>query len=128
MSGNCLLDTNIIIALMDGDRKVRLQTKSRSLYIPVIVIGELYYGAISSNRPQVSQKKLDAFLESITAIDCDSGTAWHFGHVKSQLRAKGRMIPDNDVWIAALSHQYDLTLVSRDQHFAEIDPLAWEQW
>ena len=38
------------------------------------------------------------------------------------------MIPPNDLWIAASARQNDLTLVSSDQHFAEVDNLRWEQW
>jgi tRNA(fMet)-specific endonuclease VapC len=44
------------------------------------------------------------------------------------LRIKGRPIPENDIWIAATARQHDLTLVSRDRHFAEVDNLRWEQW
>ena len=34
-----------------------------------------------------------------------------------QLRAAGTPIPTNDIWIAALVVQHDLTLFSRDAHF-----------
>jgi tRNA(fMet)-specific endonuclease VapC len=38
------------------------------------------------------------------------------------------MIPENDIWIAALARQYDLTVVSSDRHFAEVNNLRWESW
>lgn len=41
---------------------------------------------------------------------------------------KGRPIPDNDIWIAALADQHQLILVSRDQHFNEVDGLQIEKW
>ncbi|MEM9153339.1 MAG: VapC toxin family PIN domain ribonuclease, partial [Cyanobacteria bacterium P01_F01_bin.3] len=33
------------------------------------------------------------------------------------LRVKGRPLPENDIWIAALALQYDLVLVTHDAHF-----------
>ena len=46
MSGDFLLDTNIVIALFDEDEDVmdNIQ-RAGSVSIPSIVIGELYYGA-----------------------------------------------------------------------------------
>jgi tRNA(fMet)-specific endonuclease VapC len=47
---------------------------------------------------------------------------------KNQLRVTGRLIPENDIWIAALACQYDLTVVSRDKHFgqvADLEVLVW---
>jgi tRNA(fMet)-specific endonuclease VapC len=41
---------------------------------------------------------------------------------------KGRPIPENDIWIAALAHQYSLTLASNDAHFREIENLQTETW
>jgi len=40
------------------------------------------------------------------------------------LRKKGRPIPENDVWIAAVARQHGLTLLTRDVHFREIEGLA----
>jgi len=48
--------------------------------------------------------------------------------VKNALLAKGRPIPENDVWIAALARQHDLVLVTRDEHFAEVDGLTLARW
>ena len=37
---------------------------------------------------------------------------------------KGKTIPENDIWIAAIAKQHGLTLISRDGHFKEIDGLS----
>jgi tRNA(fMet)-specific endonuclease VapC len=37
-------------------------------------------------------------------------------------------MPANDIWIAAISIQYGLTLAARDIHFDWIDGLNVEQW
>ena len=51
-----------------------------------------------------------------------------YGKVKNGLRKKGRPIPENDIWIAAIAFQHDLTLVSRDEHFKEVENLKLEKW
>jgi tRNA(fMet)-specific endonuclease VapC len=47
---------------------------------------------------------------------------------KNLLRAKGRPIPENDIWIAAIAKQHELTLVSRDDHFKEIEDFLTLTW
>lgn len=55
-------------------------------------------------------------------------TAEAYGRLKFQLRRKGRPIPENDLWIAALCVQHGRTLVTRDAHFAEVEGLATASW
>ena len=43
-------------------------------------------------------------------------------------REKGQPIPENDIWIAAIAQQHDLTLVTKDAHFNAIDHLKIEKW
>jgi tRNA(fMet)-specific endonuclease VapC len=44
------------------------------------------------------------------------------------LRLKGRPLPENDVWIGAITIQYDLILVTRDAHFNEVENLQFVTW
>ncbi len=64
----------------------------------------------------------------MAVLNCDAITAQHFGQIKDHLRLKGRLIPDNDVWIAAVAQQYGLPLATRDGHFKEVDGLVLEVW
>jgi tRNA(fMet)-specific endonuclease VapC len=68
------------------------------------------------------------FVTNRVVLSCDAKTGDFYGQVKTTLRIKGRPIPDNDIWIAALALQYDLALVTRDAHFNEVDTLSTEQW
>jgi tRNA(fMet)-specific endonuclease VapC len=52
----------------------------------------------------------------------------YYGAIKNHLRAKGRPIPENDIWIATAAKQHQLTLVTRDGHFQAIEGLLVEQW
>ncbi|OQY14885.1 MAG: hypothetical protein B6I32_08525 [Desulfobacterium sp. 4572_20] len=61
-------------------------------------------------------------------LGCDLQTSREYAKIKNALREKGRPIPENDIWIAAIAVQYNLTLVSRDDHFKRIDRLHTEIW
>jgi len=53
----------------------------------------------------------------------DLETARHYAEVNQNLRRRGTPIPTNDIWIAALALQHDLTLDTRDKHFQHVPGL-----
>ena len=129
VSGNYLLDTNIVIALFAGEQSVMDHLKdANEVYIPSIVIGELYYGAKKSSQASKNLQRIETFIASNIILACDSVTAFHYGNIKEQLRQKGKPIPENDIWIAAIALQFKSILVSRDEHFSAVQGLPVECW
>ena len=129
MSGKCLLDTNIVIAIFSRDEAVMTElAKSREIFIPSVVLGELYYGAQKSAHKKENTAVIDKFASANTILACDVDTARQYGKIKESLLAKGRPIPDNDIWIAAIAFQHHLPLVTRDLHFNEIKGLVIKNW
>ena len=129
MNGKYLLDTNIVIALFASDANVQIKLGGASeVLISSIVFGELYYGARKSGRAEANVQRVDELLASSAVVDCDGETSQHYAVIKNNLRLKGKPIPENDIWIAALALQHDLVLVTRDAHFQEVQNLATETW
>ena len=129
MNGRFLLDTNIVIALFAKEVGVQQRLAAASeVFVPSVVLGELYYGARKSVRVEANIARVDAFAASSAVLVSDAATARQYGAIKNALRAKGRPLPENDIWIAAVAKQYDLTLVSRDGHFDEIAGLTVAAW
>ena len=129
MSGKCLLDTNVVIALFANEAAVKDNlSKAGEVFVPSVVIGELYYGAYKSTRAKENLTRIDDFASSNLVLDCDAETARVYGDVKNVLRVKGRPLPENDIWIAAIAVQHRLILVSRDAHFGEIENLKVVAW
>jgi len=127
--GRVLLDSTAVIALLRGDSNVTGLVSTRDeVFTSVVVVGELLYGARHSSRPEVNLKRVVDFAAAIVALPCDEATAEVYARVKQQLRAKGRPIPDNDLWIAATAIQHDLPLLHRDAHFQEIEELRSQSW
>ena len=128
MSGSYLLDTNIVIAFYEGEPKLVKKIAGSEIYLPYVVIGELRCGAEKSGRKSSNQKQIDALVEQVTVLPGSATTAKHYGVIKSQLKKKGRPIPENDIWIAAIAKEYDLILVTRDDHFSHIEGIKQEAW
>ena len=129
MNGKYLLDTNIVIALFAEDSAIIEQLAgAEQVFVPSIVVGELCYGAQKSGRPADNLARIDEFVAGNVILGCDDETARRYGDVKNRLRIKGRPLPENDLWIAALALQYQLALVTRDTHFDEIADLATASW
>lgn len=127
MSGNALVDTNIVIALFAGDPVIveKLQRQT-AIFLCVPVIGELRYGAQASARVETNLARLDEFAKALIVLPCDLETTKFYATVKFDLRKKGRTIPENDVWIASIARQHNLKLLTRDIHFQEIEGLDTE--
>lgn len=129
MNGRHLLDTNIIVALFKDDENVRTQiAASAEVFVPAIALGELYYGAQYSASVKKNMKQVREFAATSTVLSIELATAEHYGQIKNELKTKGHPLPENDVWIAAIARQHSLTVVTRDQHFKEIDGLLLEEW
>jgi len=54
----------------------------------------------------------------------DEQTTFFYADVYAYLRKKGRPIPTNDLWIAALCIQHNLVLFDRDSDFDALPQLA----
>ncbi len=129
MNGKFLLDTNIIISLFKNDNLViNKLTVDQEIFISNITVGELYFGTYKSNKVESNIKRIDSFIASNIVLNSDSTTAKYYGQIKNKLKIKGKPIPENDIWIAAIGLQYNLTLVSRDKHLQEIENLSLQKW
>jgi tRNA(fMet)-specific endonuclease VapC len=129
VSGRYLLDTNIIIGLLNGEKGIAdALGESSEVFVPVVAIGELYFGAAKSGRPEANRILIEKFIEGRVVLPCDLAVARQYGRVKNELRSRGAPLPENDIWIGAIALHHALTLVSRDHHFREVEGLAVESW
>jgi tRNA(fMet)-specific endonuclease VapC len=120
MSGKktLLLDTNIVIAIFKGDVKVKpLLEEKIELFIPAIVLGELYYGSFNSANSEKHLKQINDFTQGLTVINTNEEVSVSYGEIKTSLKKNGTPIPENDIWIAAFAIAYKVTLFSFDSHF-----------
>ena len=126
---NLLADTNFLVDFIRGKQKaIDKMAKIQILNIPAIVLGELYFGAERSNDSAKNKKKINQLKALSNIIDCDSSTAESYSIIKAKLFKKGKPLPENDIWIAAIALQYDFVVITRDKHFDEIDDVVSVEW
>lgn len=121
-----LLDTNAYTGFINGDMKVYEHiTQADIVYMSAVMLGELYTGFYGGSKPDWNSNILHDFLEKQTVriIDATHKTAKIFGNIKNELRQKAKMIPINDIWIAAHAIETDSTLLTYDKHFSNISNL-----
>ena len=123
MNGS-ILDTNIIIDFFRNKQNVVDKILvMNNIFVSVTSVGELYYGAYLSKNPEINIDKINVFLKKVNILEIDEDTAKAYGKIKFKLKVKGNPIPENDIWIASISIQHNLELLSNDKHFKYIDDL-----
>lgn len=116
------LDTNQAIAVLNatGDTARWIQSFT-TIYLPVPVVGELRCGALNSGRPAQNLLRIEQLSARCHVLDVTVHTAEIYALTRLRLKQKGRPIPENDVWIAALCIEHDLPFATADFHFTEVD-------
>ena len=124
-----ILDTNGLSAMADGDLTLEpLLHRVSAIAVPVIVLGEFRYGIRQSRNRAQYERWLAETVPLYRVLVVDDGTAEEYAEVRDELKRRGRQIPVNDLWIAALARQHALPLLSRDQHFDFVPGLKRVVW
>ena len=124
-----ILDTNALSALADGSTAFEAAAAGVSRFaIPAIVLGEFHFGILRSRQRARYEEWLTELVGVSRVLSVDEQTAVHYAELSEQLRRRGRPIPSNDAWIAALGLQYALAVFSRDAHFDEVAKLVRISW
>jgi tRNA(fMet)-specific endonuclease VapC len=113
-----ILDTNALSAAADDDPGViALLARAEEMAIPVIVLGEYRHGIAQSRHRASYESWLTGLLDDCMVLDINEPTTHHYAEITLELKRKGKPIPTNDIWIAALCRQHGLPLLSQDRHF-----------
>ena len=124
-----ILDTNALSAAADREPSaLAIVSEAERIVVPVIALGEYRLG-IAQSRHRVSYENwLQEWISSVTVLDIDEETSQSYAALGLELKRKGRPIPTNDLWIAALCRQHALPIVSRDQHFDLVPGIRRLSW
>lgn len=113
MNGKISLDTNIAIRLFKNDKAViSLLSRKSMIYLPVPVTAELLFAAKNSGRPKENLKTYNEFIDICRVLNITRKTADKYSAIRLQLKQKGRPIPENDLWIAAVCIENNLPIIT----------------
>jgi tRNA(fMet)-specific endonuclease VapC len=124
-----LVDTNALSAAADDDPAVvSILARADQMTTPVIVLGEYRYGIAQSRNRDRYESWLAGLLQDCFVLDINEPTTHHYAEITLELKRRGKPIPTNDLWIAALCRQHGLPLLSRDHHFDAVPGIKRISW
>lgn len=118
------LDTNIVVDILNNKQStIGLLKDFPVICLPIVVCGELLYGALNSKKHNTNVPLLHNFINSCSILETNILVAEQYGEIRLQLKLSGKPIPENDIWIAALCVVNEIPLFTFDKHFAFIKNL-----
>ena len=88
--------------------------EGRITALSFITVGELLFGALWRGWGERRITKLQKGLEAAFILPIDHETSLTYANLKDQLRRRGEILADNDLWIAALALRHSVPLVSNN--------------
>ncbi|MCL5423296.1 MAG: type II toxin-antitoxin system VapC family toxin [Nitrospirae bacterium] len=124
MSGKIALDTDVSIKFLNGDKSIDIFiSKHSEVYLPAIVVGELLFGALNSTHAEKNLARHKKLIQRAKVLEITEATANIYAKTRLSLKKKGKPIPENDLWIAAVCIEHKVPFLSNDEHFKDIDNL-----
>jgi len=124
-----MLDTNAVSAFAEGNPSVREKIAAGpGPYLPVIVIGEYRFGLLGARDRERRLAWLEELAGYWTVLEVSADTAATYAEIRQALKERATPIPSNDVWIAALARQHNLSVLSDDTHFDKVPGIRRVSW
>lgn len=128
-----LLDTNVCARYLNGKSpsvRTRIRLTNRDdIAVCSVVKGELFYGAMRSNNPEITLARQQQFLNLFVSLSFDDVAALVYGEVRAELTRLGTPIGPNDLQIAAIAMANNLILVTHNvREFGRVNGLQVEDW
>ena len=122
-----LIDSDYVADWLQGTARaaqIRDALGSEQLAISIITYGEIYEGIYYGRDPHAAEKVFLQFLRSVDVLPLTRRIMRRFARIRGDLRARGQLIGDPDILIAATALHHGLTLVTRNvTHFRRIPGL-----
>ena len=119
-----LLDTNVLIKFLRGDKKIaKVVSTYEQILVPTVVIGEYKAGvAVETAVGHQQLSALEMFLDStaVKIVGVTEDVANAYARIFRVLKANGTPIPQNDLWIAACAITKGAVVYSLDTHFSNV--------
>ncbi len=132
MNGDALaLDTNAGIHVLNTPTPPAWASRFATICIPAPVAGELFFGALNSRHAEPNMARVTRLIDAGRLLGVDIDTTQRYARVRLDLKNRGRPIPENDVWIAAICLQHSVPIASADEHFRWVEGLMVigpDQW
>jgi tRNA(fMet)-specific endonuclease VapC len=128
-----LLDTNICIYIA-RHRPLEVVERFRKLRpgdvgMSAVTYGELCYGACKSRHRDDARSILKELAQEIPVLALGPEAGDRYGEIRAELERLGRVIGNNDLWIAAHALALQVVLVTNNEgEFVRVPGLRVQNW
>lgn len=119
-----LADASVFIARESG-RPLDTRALPDEVAVSVITIGELRAGVPAAGDLDARDRRLATLTAALELdpVPVDGSVASEWARLRVLLRDSGQRMPVNDSWIAATALALDVTVVTQDDDFPDLDGL-----
>jgi tRNA(fMet)-specific endonuclease VapC len=131
MTKGIAVDTNAVVEYVRDREYPRQLDGSDEVFLPLTVVGELFYGVALSNRPEYHRGSIARIIQRWPLLIPDIDTSRIYGDMRaraSRTVISLRASKINDFWIAALCVQHGLSLLTNDGGFDNVPGLTVIHW
>lgn len=130
--GKVLLDTDVCIAILNRDDRVRAsleRSPPSALRMSAITLAELRFGVAKSTRAARATANLHVLLAKIGVVPFDEAATARYGELRALLEKRGSPIGPLDTLIAAHALSLRWTLATHNvREFRRVPGLRVEDW
>ena len=99
---------------------IDLLKNSKVILIPTIVLGELQSGFLGGGQNNKNSRILDRFMvdNRVDTINISYDTIPYYAELAVYAKKSGRVLANNDIWIAAIALENKMPLATFDKDFS----------
>jgi len=112
-----LVDTDYVADYLKGYKAATTLLElllSDGISMSIITFAEVYEGIYYGDNRMKHEQGFRRFITTTPVLSITHAVARQFAIIRGDLRAKGLLIPDPDLYIAATAIHHNLTLVTRN--------------
>jgi len=103
-SSGLRLDRSVVIRHFRGGKELLGALGDFEVfYLPYVALAELYAGAYRALRAERNLQRIALFLDAVDVLLPDNQPPLVYGRIASELAQKETLMPQNDIWIAAMA-------------------------
>lgn len=117
-----LLDTSVFIAVESG-RRLRTEAMPETTAISVVTKAELRVGIFAAEDIETRDQRLMTLelANRIVTLPVDETVSRAWAGMRAYVRASGRKVQVNDMWIAATAAAHEIPVLTQDGDFDDLN-------
>ena len=119
-----MVDSSVLIGLLRQGRDPAQELASRARQMDLATCGMVRLEVLRGVVRPSARKAMEGFLDVMCNVPSDNRLWEEAAQLAWELDRKGRVLPSQDIFIAACARRIGAAVLSHDAHFSEIPDLT----